>query len=224
MLIKVSIHQEYIRIKNICNRKIMGRWQSCKHQKTVSPPRFWNNFGTLQSIEGLKISKGRPHHFRQVQIQPRIALSLWDLVWMMMCQEIISILIWGASQVVIVARNPPANSRDIRDTGSIPGSRSPGVESGNPLQYSCLGNSMDREAWWATVHGAQSRYLFGNSINTSVSPLNLGLSLLLPSLKQCYLLFFPSSRHQTLWGTGNVFPLLRTKSQVKTTMNSLKTA
>ena len=51
-------------------------------------------------------------------------------------------------------RNPPANARDIRDTGSIPGSRSPGVESGNPLQYSCLGNSMDREAWRATVHGA----------------------------------------------------------------------
>ena len=66
MLIKVSIHQEYIRIKNICNRKIMGRWQSCKHQKTVSPPIFGNNFGTnnfgtLWSIEGFKISKARPH-------------------------------------------------------------------------------------------------------------------------------------------------------------------
>ena len=35
-----------------------------------------------------------------------------------------------------------------------PGSgRSPGEENGNPLQYSCLENSMDREAWWATVHG-----------------------------------------------------------------------
>ena len=56
--------------------------------------------------------------------------------------------------MVVVVRNPPANARDIRDTGSIPGSRSPGVESGNPLQYSCLGNSMDREAWRATVHGA----------------------------------------------------------------------
>ena len=64
MLIKVSVHQKYIRIKNICNRKIMGRWQSCKHQKTVSPPRFWNNFGTLESIEGLEISKVRPHHLQ----------------------------------------------------------------------------------------------------------------------------------------------------------------
>ena len=38
--------------------------------------------------------------------------------------------------------------------GSIPGSgRSPGEGNGNPLQYSCLGNPMDRGAWWATVHG-----------------------------------------------------------------------
>ena len=40
------------------------------------------------------------------------------------------------------------------DPGSIPGSgRSPGVGNSNPLQYSCLENSMDRGAWWATVHG-----------------------------------------------------------------------
>ena len=46
------------------------------------------------------------------------------------------------------------NAGDTRDTGSIPGSgRSPGVENGNPLQYSCLGNSMDRGAQQATVHG-----------------------------------------------------------------------
>src|SRR5574339_1058885 len=45
------------------------------------------------------------------------------------------------------------------DWGSIPGSgRSPGEGNGNPLQYSCLENPMDGEAWWATVHGvAQSR-------------------------------------------------------------------
>ena len=51
-------------------------------------------------------------------------------------------------------KNPPANAGDTRDTDSIPGSgRSPGVGNGNPLQYSCLGNPMDREAWRATVHG-----------------------------------------------------------------------
>ena len=50
--------------------------------------------------------------------------------------------------------NPPANARDARDTGSIPGSgRSPGVGNGNSLQYSCLENSMDKRAWQAIVHG-----------------------------------------------------------------------
>ena len=44
-------------------------------------------------------------------------------------------------------KNPPANARDIRDVGSIPGSRrSPGGGHDNPLQYSCLENSMDRGA------------------------------------------------------------------------------
>ena len=54
-------------------------------------------------------------------------------------------LILGASQVVLVVKNPPANAGDIRDVGSIPGSgRSPGGEHGNPLQHSCLENPMDR--------------------------------------------------------------------------------
>ena len=47
----------------------------------------------------------------------------------------------------------PAKAKDIRDLGSIPVSgRSPGVGKGNPLQYSCLENSMDRGAWRATIH------------------------------------------------------------------------
>ena len=53
----------------------------------------------------------------------------------------------------------PTNAGDARDAGSIPGSgRSPGEGNGNPLQYSCLENSMDRGAWRAIVHGvAKSR-------------------------------------------------------------------
>ena len=47
----------------------------------------------------------------------------------------------------------PGNAGDLRDTGSIPGSRrSPGGEHGNRLQYSCQGNPMDRGVWWAMVH------------------------------------------------------------------------
>ena len=57
----------------------------------------------------------------------------------------------GTSQVV---KNLPANARDTRDMGSIPGSgRSPGVGNGNPLRYSFLENSMGRGIWWAKVHG-----------------------------------------------------------------------
>ena len=47
-------------------------------------------------------------------------------------------------------KNPPANAGDLRDVGLIPGSgRSPGIGNGNPLQYSCLENSLDRGAWLA---------------------------------------------------------------------------
>ena len=53
-----------------------------------------------------------------------------------------------------VVKNLPANSEDAGYTASIPGSgRSPGGGNGNLIQYSCLENSMDRGAWWATVHG-----------------------------------------------------------------------
>ena len=47
-----------------------------------------------------------------------------------------------------------ASACNAGDPGSIPGSRrSPGEGNGNPFQYSCLENPMDRRAWWATVHG-----------------------------------------------------------------------
>ena len=53
-----------------------------------------------------------------------------------------------------MGKNTPANAGDIRDTVSVPGSgRSLGAGRGNPLQYSCLKNPMDRGARWAIVHG-----------------------------------------------------------------------
>ena len=58
------------------------------------------------------------------------------------------------SRCCTVVKNLPANAGDLRDVGSISGlGRSPGEGNGNPLQYSSLENSMDRGAWWATVHG-----------------------------------------------------------------------
>ena len=57
-------------------------------------------------------------------------------------------------EVALVVKNPPPSAGDVRDTGLIPElERSPGGGHGNPLQYSCLENPMDRGAWGATVHG-----------------------------------------------------------------------
>ena len=59
-----------------------------------------------------------------------------------------------ASQVALGLKTLPASIRDARDVGLIPGSgRSPGEGNGNPLQYSYLGNHMNREARQATGHG-----------------------------------------------------------------------
>ena len=71
-----------------------------------------------------------------------------------------------------VVKNLPTSAGDTRDTGLIPASgRSPGGGNGNPLQYSCLGNPMDRGAWRLTVRGVTKSYtrLFNNS-----RPLSLG--------------------------------------------------
>ena len=69
-----------------------------------------------------------------------------------------SYTIW-ASQVMWMIKNPPANAGDIKDAGSMSGlGRSPGRRHGNPLQYSCLENPMDRGVWQSTVHWvAESR-------------------------------------------------------------------
>ena len=58
--------------------------------------------------------------------------------------------------MVLVVKNLPANAGDIKDSGLIPGlGRAPGEGHGNPLQYSCLENPMERGASRATVHGSQ---------------------------------------------------------------------
>ena len=68
-----------------------------------------------------------------------------------------SICVIRAPKVAQVVKNPLVNAEVARDVGWIPGlGRSPRGGNGNPLQYSCLENPMDRGAWWATkseVHG-----------------------------------------------------------------------
>ena len=76
-------------------------------------------------------------------------------------QNTVKVMGYAASQVALVVKNLLANAGDKRDMGLIPGSgRFPGEGQGNPLQYSCLDNPMDRGAWWAAVHwGARVKWL-----------------------------------------------------------------
>ena len=84
---------------------------------------------------------------------------------------------FGASQVVLVVKNPPANAGDVRDLSSTPGlGRSLGAENGNLPQYPCLENSRDRGAWRATCHGAAES-------QTRLSPHTHTQSLLVQWLK-----------------------------------------
>ena len=66
-----------------------------------------------------------------------------------------------------MVKSPPDNAEDVRDTGWIPRSgRSPGGGHGNPLQYSCLKNPIDRGAWQATVLGVAKSHARLKQLNT----------------------------------------------------------
>ena len=103
-----------------------------------------------------------------------------------------------------------ANAGDIRDVGSIPGlGRSPGGGKGNPLQYPCLENPMDRGAWQATVHGvaeadthAQLHVLMttGKTISlTGWTFVSKVMSLLFNMLSRFVVAFLPRSKHLLLF-------------------------
>ena len=105
-----------------------------------------------------------------------------------------------ASQVALVVKNPPANAGDIRDMGSIPGlGRSPRGGHGNPLQYSCLGNLMDRGAWWGTVHRVAKSRTRLKWLNTHTH--TIGASALPWSLTWAMLLWTEIVRLFCPWGT-----------------------
>ena len=73
-----------------------------------------------------------------------------------------------------VAKNLPGKAGDPRNVGLIPGSgRSPGVGNGNPLQYPCLRNPLDRGAWRATVHGLAKNWTQMSMHMQHADPFNL---------------------------------------------------
>ena len=87
-----------------------------------------------------------------------ILLSWWPLQFVTVC----------VTQVALLVKNPPANAGDVSDTGLIPGlGRCPGGGNGNPLQYSCLENPMDRGAWWAMVQRVTKSWTQLKRLNTA---------------------------------------------------------
>ena len=119
---------------------------------------------------------------------------------------IFRLLLWNACSFpgVTVVKNPLANAGDTRDAGSIPGlERSPGEGNGNPLQYCCLENSIDRGALWARIHEAAKsqtwqqtrtmiymKYLYCTA-QSAQSKSRAGIINLL--------------KEQSFWGLGNSF-------------------
>ena len=82
--------------------------------------------------------------------------------------------------MILMVKNPAANARDARNEGLIPGQgRSPGIGNGNPLQYSCLENPMDRGAWWAIIHGATESWM---QLSTAHSTARLKIYLIHSSI------------------------------------------
>ena len=84
-----------------------------------------------------------------------------------------------------MVKNPPANAGYVRDVGSIPElGRSPEEGNGNPLQYFCLRNPMDRGAWWATVQGVpNSETRLSDFTFTFIDP-EVGLLVYIVNLKK----------------------------------------
>ena len=96
-------------------------------------------------------------HLSALQNQEEVYSNSFPLTWKAIgqgeaCSDLFTwaLMVPGGSD----GKDSSYNAGDRREAGSIPGSgRSPGERIDSPLQYSCLENSMDRGAWWATVHG-----------------------------------------------------------------------
>ena len=116
---------------------------------------------SLPSQRKMRAWRKLPCSSRQKQqLVHHLNLEPWSILNQFLCPR--------ASQLVAVIKNPQANAGDARDEGSIPGSeRSLGVGNGNPVQCSCLENSMHRGAWWTTVPGVAKSWM---RLNIHVCP------------------------------------------------------
>ena len=123
---------------------------------------------------------------------PTMCITTTTLTETTYCYQLLST---GHSVVALAVKNPCANAGDVRDLGSISGlGRSPGGRHGNPLQYSCLENPMDRGTWQAAVHGVTKSWtqLKQLSVQAHVrTQYTLHIYYFHKNLKNYVLLFFP---------------------------------
>ena len=108
-----------------------------------------------------KRCKPSKHMFLVYQNKSIQTVTYFVSVWResSFCSLSITYVIWSASQVTQCVKNLPVNVGGTRDTSLAPElGVSPGVGNGNPLQCSCLENSMDRGAWWVAVHGVAKNW------------------------------------------------------------------
>ena len=137
-------------------------WESLPDKHLVSLPKKYKEKGERQMGKELLNERGLKPDIKQ--------LKSVDLIWIWFKQAN-SIENMFMNHLDSCMLNPPANAGDRRDVGSIPGGREDPLEGrsprgghGNPLQYSCLENLMDRGGWQATVHrvtqsGTQLKWL-----------------------------------------------------------------
>ena len=110
--------------------------------------------------------------------------------------------------MALVVKNLPANGGDQGSVGSIPGlERSPGGGHGNPLQYSCLENPMDRGAWQTTVHRLQSWTRVKRLSMHIIYPLSFlcvlfHLILIATLGTSCYIIIFLLQERKLRWREG----------------------
>ena len=117
-------------------------------------------YATLKLLEIYLSEKLLSHTWRLFQVQSSFWVKSLYLLLLFVLQSIVIYIKLSHDLITIpggsVVKNPPANSGEPGepgDVGSVPGSgRYSRGRNGYPLQYSCLENSMDRGAWWATIH------------------------------------------------------------------------
>ena len=115
--------------------------------------------GVLRFMESQRV-----RHDWATELNWTEGFQTWCIIWRQQTSHLLTSYSTGrAFQVVLVVKNLPANAEDVKDVGSIPElGRSPGRGYGNPLQYSCLENPVDRGAWWIIVHGITKSWTWLN--------------------------------------------------------------